>query len=384
MSHCAQSYRKLDPERSGSGNVEAWLSPALNDTAWDTFLRGTPCGQYQQSSLWAEFKAGEGWHHHRVVITDRAGIIGGFQILWKKRGPVRIGYVSKGPVSCPESPALYEQIVQHLVLAAKDLRLSALIIQQPDETALPLPLAGQTALVQSNPLNVIEATYLVDVSADLEAIRRKMNRNVRQCVRKSLAQGMTVRPGTAADLPLFFALMNETCRRQKSAPNPASLDSFTRLWQVFARTDSVEMAFAQRDGHDVAGRMNLIFGNRVTQWKKGWDGTQRDCHPNELLADHALEWAHVHGYRTCDFSAISRPTAEFILAGRPLDVARSRSRDMFNLRLGGYPKLLPRAQLLLPNPVLRWGYRHTFARFEQRREQRLLAATSQSVPLPSA
>lgn len=377
MQDWSQAYRRIKGQPIATGAPEVWISPSVSDPWWDEFLRVTPWGQYQQSSLWAEFKAGEGWHHHRVVITGAAGISGGFQVLWKSKGPLRIGYVSKGPVALPQLPALRSILTRLLARSSQELGLSALIVQLPDEAG-GAEAEGDDDLgfIRSNPMDVCEATYLVDVWEGMETVRHRMNRKLRQCVRKSREQGVIVRSGTEADLPLFFRLMSETCRRQGSAPNPASFDSLRRLWQIFARSDSVEMAFASRSGVDIAGRMNLIFGDRVTQWKKGWDGSNHNWHPNELLADHALEWAHARGYRTCDFSAIKRPTAEHILAGGTIDPHVARSRDMFNLRLGGYPKLLPRAQILLPNPLLRWAFSNTFGRIERHRELRMPAATA--------
>ena len=379
MQNWSQCYRKIGALPAESGKAEVWLSPAINDPWWDDFLRNTPCGQYQQSSLWAEFKAGEGWNQHRVVITGADGITGGFQILWKKRGPIRIGYVSKGPVADPKLPALRPGLTRLLAQTVRDLGLDALIAQTPDEAPTDDDAGEETSgFIQSNPMDVIEATYLVDVTADMETVRQRMYRTLRQGVRKARERGMVVRPGTEADLPLFFTLMSATCRRQNSAPNPPSLDSLRRLWHVFMRNGSIEMAFAHHDGRDVAGRINLNFGHRVTQWKKGWDGTHHDWHPNELLADHALEWAHVHGYHLCDFSAINRHTAVHIMAGRPIDASMARSRDMFNLRLGGFPRLLPRARLFLPNSILRWAYLNTYGRYERHRERRLLADVADS------
>lgn len=368
-------YRRVDPLICESGRLETWHSPAPADPHWDNFLRRTPLGQYQQSSLWGEFKTGEGWRQHRTVVTGAEGIVGGFQILWRRKGPLRIGYVSKGPVALPQVPALYPELIRQLARDTRALGLNALIVQPPDEAGDEAGDGdGPQGFIRSNPMNVIESTYLVDVTEGMEAVRRRMHRNVRQCVRKSREQGVVVRAGTEADLPLFFDLMTATCRRQNSMPNPATLDSLRRLWRLFAASGSIELAFAGRDGRDIAGRMNLVFGDRVTQWKKGWDGTNSGWHPNELLADHALEWAQAHGHRLCDFSAISRVTALRILAGLPTDAAVARSRDMFNLRLGGQPKLVPRARIFLPNPILRWGYRLGYAQWEKRRERHMLAA----------
>lgn len=371
------SYQKISlPANVVAGDV--WISPEAHDPLWDDFLRSTPLGQYQQSSLWAEFKAGEGWQHHRVVVTLGSNVAGGFQILWRKKGPARVGYVSKGPVAPGAEPGMLEGLCRLLGDSARKLGLHALIVQLPDESREPDLTAD--AFVRSNPMDVIEATYLVDVSEGMESVRRKMHSKMRQYVRKAREQGLVVRAGSEDDLPRFFELMLATCRRQDTSPNPATLESLRVLWRLFAKNDAIELAFAGRDGHDVAGRMNLIFGQRVTQWKKGWDGSNPNWHANEFLVDHALEWAHARGYRYCDFSAINRLTAEHILSGKPSDDTIARSRDMFNLRLGGFPLLLPRAHLLLANPLLRWGYRLTYLVRERRQEQELLARRTQRVP----
>ena len=364
-----------------SGLAQVWLSPALNDPCWDDFLRRTSHGQYQQSSLWAEFKAEDGWEHHRVVVTDSREIIGGYQLLWKKKGPVRIGYVSKGPVTLADFLSLRTALLSLLANSAHELDLSALISQSPDECRNEEESAAQElGFFRSNPMDVIEATYLVNVREELRTIRQRMNRNMRKCVRKAVEQGMVVRQGTEVDLPLFFDLMTATCRRQKSKPNPPDLGALQRLWRVFARHDLVEITFAGGKGKEIAGLMSIIFGDRVTLWKKGWDGSNPNWHPNELLIDHAFERAHGRGYSICDFSAISRPAAVHILSGASLDASMARSQDMFKLRMGGYPRLLPRARLYVTNPILRWGYVNTYGRFEKFREHRLL---TDPVPMPS-
>lgn len=371
------SYRRLDSVSSDPEPLEVWASTAVVDPLWDDFLRHTPCGQYQQSTLWAEFKAGEGWEFYRVIVTGAEGIAGGFQILWKRKGPVRIGYVSKGPVVAPETPARVLLLTRLLAHAARELGLTAMIVQAPDEQRVFAGAEASPGFIESNPLKVIDATYLIDVRPGMEALRRVMHRNVRQCVRKAKEQGVGVRAGTEADLPRFFGLMAATCVRQKTTPNPADIVGLTRLWRIFARTNDVELAFAEGPGGEItAGRMNLIFGDRVTQWKKGWNGQHPEWHANELLVDHALEWAHAHGYRLCDFSAINRRIAEGLLRGDK-DPVGPHARDRFNVRLGGFPQLLPLPQVYLPNPLVRWGYRQLYLPRERKRERLLHAGASQ-------
>jgi hypothetical protein len=166
-----------------------------------------------------------------------------------------------------------------------------------------------------------------------------------------------VRQGTEDDLPHFFALMLKTCSRQSVSPSPGSLDALRLLWRVFARTDEVQLWIAECADSRPAAQLNLLFGGRMTLWKKGWDGSHREWHSNEVLEAHAIEWANAHGYRVCDFCAIDLSIAKSILDGRSLSRTQATSRDAFNLGFGGVPKLLPPALLYVPNPVLRWVYR---------------------------
>lgn len=365
-------YRRLGNLQRGSATFESWLSPALADGEWDDFLRRTPCGQFQQSSLWAEFKAGEGWNPYRVIVTDAGGIVGGFQMLWKKTRLGMMGYVSKGPVAAPETAemvALLDELVAH---AARELRLSAVIAQQPDESKIRAAGRDEAGFIQTNPLGFIEATYLVDVRPEIEQLRAKMSSSLRRNLRRARKQPLTVREGTEADIPRFFELMAATCRRQRTNPNPSSEAAVRRLWAIFQRDNSIRLTLAEWAGGVIAAKLSLTFGDRLTVWKKGWDGTQGDWHPNELLEDEGLEWGHAHGFRICDFCSLGRQTALRLVNGLPVDAKHLSKRDEYHLRFGGYPQLLPPARLLLPNPVLRWGYENTYGRLEQSRNLRLM------------
>jgi len=370
----APGYRRLDPFPAESEMSAAWHSSATADPLWDDFLRGTPRGQYQQSSLWAEYKATEGWTPHRIILTGPGGIVGGFQILWKKTRLGRIGYLSKGPVAHPESAVLVRQLGALLVDVAGKLRLTALNVQLPDETRIETGLAAETGGIRSNPMGVIEATYLVDVRPEMEVLRSKMSPSLRRNIRRAKKERMVVREGTAADIPRFFQLMAATCQRQETAPNPPSEEAVRRLWEIFSPTKSIRMTFAECGDGSPAAKLCLHFGDRVTLWKKGWDGSLGQLHPNELLEDEALEWAHAHGYRICDFCSLDRIAAARILGGKPAVGESLSSRDEYHLRFGGFPQLLPPSLMLIPNPLLRWGFRNVYARLERRRHRRRTAS----------
>lgn len=351
-----ECYERMDDRSIRTGNTVVWLSREIKDSAWDDFLRSTPCGQFQQSSMWAEYKAGEGWNHHRVILTEGDAIVGGFQLLWRKTWLGLIGYVSKGPVTTSETAEVVRLLEILLKGAVAELGLAAMIIQSPDESSAGDGLLQEIDFPPSNPLGVIEATYLVDVRAEKAVLHSNMSPSLRRNVRKARRQPMNVREGTEADLPQFFELMEATCRRQLTKPNPASLVAVRRLWHAFSPSNSIRLTFADCLGATPATKLSLIFGDRMTVWKKGWDGSHGDWHPNELLESDALEWAHDHGYRTCDFCSFNRVAAEQLINGRPLSEIKLTSRDEYHFRFGGLPKLLPRARLNVPNPILRWGY----------------------------
>lgn len=360
-------WRSLDAEAPG---LTAWYSSMPSDPRWDGFLRASEFGQFQQSSLWSQYKAAEGWSHHRVVITDSARIYGGFQILWKKTRAGRVGYVSKGPVAARESEALWRAFPRLLRDACKDLSLLALIVQPPDFSSVASSLDPTGDFLISNPMKVVEATYLVDVRPGIEALRVRMSASLRRNLRKGHQKKTIIRAGGWDDLPRFFDLMVSTCQRQNTLPNPGSLAAVQRLWKLFEPSGSIRLTLAECDGAVPAAKLSFAFGPVYTVWKKGWDGSHNGHHPNELLEEEALDWAHRAGFASCDFCSFGLTNAQNILAGTSAESLALSSRDEYHLRFGGAPKLLPRAQVLIPNALLRWGYGRFIVPWERRRAAR--------------
>jgi hypothetical protein len=275
----------------------------------------------------------------------------GAQVLWKKTRLGRMGYVSKGPVLSEESPAAIKTAIGHIRQAAQQLGLRALILQPPDDSAIapqdlvhhgfsPLPVPG-----------VISATAIVDLGIGRDSLEARMNRRTRQEARQAVKRGVTVRWGTRADLPRFFNLMLGSCRRQNTSPNPGRVEILEAIWDSFP--SRIQIAFAQVQAEDVAGLFVIGFGRRCTFWKKGWNSHESAAHANCLLNVEVLRWAAENDCHFADFGALDREMAESLLAGRPLTTAQQQSRHTFNLRLGARPKLLPPAQLLVLNPMLR-------------------------------
>jgi lipid II:glycine glycyltransferase (peptidoglycan interpeptide bridge formation enzyme) len=333
------------------------FSQSLADPEWDMFLQTTALGQYQQSSMWARYKAADGWQPLRYLFTINDRIIGGFQVLCKKTLFGRVGYVPKGPVLPEAGPAMYEHAIDRMVRAAHDHNLRALIAQPPDECVIDSELWKGKKFIGSNLLGVIDSTLLISHDSDFNDVIKRMNRETRRRIRQARETCLSVREGEKEELPVFFELMAATCRRQVSTPpNPLNLTLLKVLWEAFQPGKSIRLTFAVHNGEILAGLLCINFGNRVTLWKKGWSESGKEFRPNELLYADAFSWAYQNKFACCDFASLNRDIALSLLTGNPLSASQKKSRDMFNLRFGGAPKLLPQAMIYIKSNVLRRAF----------------------------
>ena len=93
--------------------------------------------------------------------------------------------------------------------------------------------------------------------------------------------------------------------------------------------------------------------DRIVLWKKGWDSASPHLYMNHYLMTECLIWASAAGFESADVGSLSPRIAARLLANEVLVEDERHSRDAFNLRFGARPKLLPPAQLLVVNPIVR-------------------------------
>ena len=102
---------------------------------WDAFLGKLPRAPYQQSSVWARVKAGQGWHSARITITRNGSINGGAQLLYKSI-PLAgaVGFVTRGPVLTSDDRTLAATAAEGLERLAIACSVTYLIVQTPTTT----------------------------------------------------------------------------------------------------------------------------------------------------------------------------------------------------------------------------------------------------------
>lgn len=320
----------------------------LEEIAWDweEFLLGQPRGQYQQSVRWARVKQGDGWQAWLYTWGAEGRIEGGFLMLIKSTRLGRIGFVNKGPVLAGEGPESVPDALRRVLDAARAQRLRALILQPPDRSRIRSEDLRRCGFCRNPVPGIIDATLIASLEGGREAILARVGRTARREARQAVEKGVQIVEGGRSDLPRFFDLMCHTCRRQGVAPNPASVDALYRRWDAFG--PDIKVLFARVRGELVAGLLLLRFGKTCTFEKKGWNEQAPEAHPNTLLNVEALLRASEWGCESVDFGAMDRGLAERMLKGEEVEEELSRTRHVFNVRLGARPVLLPPAQVWMP------------------------------------
>lgn len=335
------------------------------DKEWDDYLKHCSLGQFQQSAMWARFKETEGWRPERIVFKNGDSVTGGLQALIRNTTFGAIGYVSKGPVLLEEDEHSVDAAVNSIFEIVNGNSLKAIVVLPPDDSSVIPEALMKHDFVKIPMLKVIDSTLLLPVDGGEVGINKSMNHRTRNKISKGVRRGVTVREGRITDIPMFFGMMEETCKRQgEKNLNPGSVEALENIWHAFNAERNIRLTFAEINGEPVAGMLCILFGDKVTIWKKGWTGKFSEFHPNDVLHKETFVWAFENGYSHCDFAGLNRKIAERLVRGNELTDQQKSSRDAFNLQFGGAPKLLPGAVIYIRNQPLR----HIFRSFSKIRE----------------
>lgn len=330
------------------------VSEEEGDGDWDAFLQTTPYGHFQQSSIWASVKRHEGWRPLRIVVRQGTRIRGGVQFLVRSTRAGAMAYVNKGPVIDQDDEPLMNLLIQAIQGLLKLRGIRGVVLQLPDFAGHFDPLFLQQGFALNAVAKLITATCCIDVGNP--SWEELISRSTRKHIRQAAKRGVVIREGGEADLPLFFELMATTCRRQNTLPAPATPEALAQLWHPFAARGLGRLTFAECEGQVTAGLLSMRFGQRVTQWKKGWNDLHGDKHPNAMLAHEGAVWAQSIGATCVDFVGMEPRIARAVLSQEIQTEDQLASRYAFILRMGGKPQLLPQPRVYWVNPLVRMLY----------------------------
>jgi lipid II:glycine glycyltransferase (peptidoglycan interpeptide bridge formation enzyme) len=218
--------------------------------AWDRFVAATEGGDIVQSSGWARAKRAIGFDICHVVCWRKGAIAGGALNVIKRLGPIKIGYIARGPLIDGAGRADLAGILDEIEAAMRARGIHHVIIQPPEGGDAIAPSLAVRGYALEAPSVAPTATLRIDLSGDLDRIRSGMSAGKRRGLRRSERHGVEVRIGGPEDIDLFQSLYEATARRQGFVPLSATY--LRHHWQSLRATGSMQVFFAHHQGRELA------------------------------------------------------------------------------------------------------------------------------------
>jgi lipid II:glycine glycyltransferase (peptidoglycan interpeptide bridge formation enzyme) len=280
---------------------------AVDPATWDGFVEGSDPGSYLQMSAWARVKAVNGWSAHRLTADGGASI--GAQVLVRRPRPMPWGfaYAPRGPVADDWTPdamgAFTTSVRERLPTSAG--RVSHLRIDPEIEAGGPhdpdgalgraLRTAGwrPAAPIQPN------ATRIIDLRADEEALWGDLRKKWRQYVNKARSGGIVVVDAGGDRLREFYRIYRETADRAGFLIRAES--AYRDVWEAYAPTGHARLLFAQdADGEPQATLFLVRSGPRVVEPYGGMTAAGAESRANYLLKWEAIRSSREAGVTSYD------------------------------------------------------------------------------------
>ncbi len=288
---------------------------------WDQALLALPDPHILQSWAWGEFKARHGWTATRLLFEEDGRPVAAASLLERRlpRLPLRILYVPKGPALDWADVALAGRVLAELERLAR--RRGALFVKidpdvyypddpsaaaGPDAAACPERLFTRPACAPlvANRLASrgwrfsaeqiqFRNTLLLDLAQGDDELLAGMKQKTRYNVRLAARRGVAVRPGTTADLALFYRLYDETARRDRFIIRPEGY--YGDAWGRFIDRGLAHMLLAEVDGEAVAGLILFVLGHTAWYMYGASAERHRERMPNYLLQWEAIRLARSLG-----------------------------------------------------------------------------------------
>lgn len=289
---------------------------AVTDAERDEYnsaVSRSPHADLLQSWEWGELKRGTGWKPVRVVLRDETGTTRAAFTLLEKRVP----YVGRTFLYSPRGPGVDyddEHVVEATFNTIRDIgteRGAAFVKIDPD-----VPKPRPEVVDRLGELGYVPARFRphwggvqpvavcrLDITADEDALLASFHRKTRYNIRLAGRRGVTVRVGDRSDLPAFFAVWQETARRQNFSTR--GLDHLDELWDFIVDADMGVLLLAEHESRVLAGVIATVFGDKAWYLYGATLSEERHRMPMYLLQWEAIRWAKALGCTMYDFLGVS-------------------------------------------------------------------------------
>ena len=265
----------------------------LDETTWDRFVATDPEGHLLQTWAWGALKGAFGWIPVRIGVEQDGALVAGAQVLYRRFGPLALGYVPKGPVLATEEPEAAKALWQVIRERSRPLRAVALKVEPEwrDDNAERHAWLRRHGFRPSASTIQPRRTIIIDLHPEEDEILARMKSKWRYNVRLSGRRGVVVQNAGRDGLPAFYDLMRITGERDEFGIH--SLPYYTRAYDLFEGQGRVALLMA----YAYNGQAWYMYGASSNQ--------HRSLMPNHQLQWRAMQWAREQGCHQYDLWGIA-------------------------------------------------------------------------------
>ena len=152
--------------------------------------------------------------------------------------------------------------------------------------------------------------YLIDLRRPLDEIFQAFSSSCRRNIRKSERNGVLIEEITSKEkLTVFYALLKKTYSKARIPLADFSL--FASAFDKLYSRNMVKFFLGRLGDRNIAGRVILLFKDKIFDWYAGSDNDHLSFYPNEMFVYHILKWGSQNGFRAFDFGGAGRPGEKY-------------------------------------------------------------------------
>ena len=162
----------------------------------------------------------------------------------------------------------------------------------------------QRGSLEINPLlafgsyDISSLTWVVDLKCDDEGLWSALKGSARTAIRKSQRLNVQIKEGNISHINAYFALHEETCRRNGIKPHP--FEYFRALWSFCVERGTLKIFLAEWNGVIVAIETFGVFKEAAVYLTGAASNDGLRCEANSLIQWHAIKWLKTGGVEIYD------------------------------------------------------------------------------------
>jgi len=257
-----------------------------------------------QTPFWGKLKGAFGWRPHHFLLN------GEYPLLVLTRPLIRgyrLGYIPWGP-GAPVDSGDWKALETLSLDVAKVLGENLLFLRFDPPWDVPVEEiheqkkgAFHRASMDIQP----PSTTIMDITGDDDALMAGMKKKTRYNIRLSEKKGVTVRQGAPGELDTWYAIYEETAKRDKIALHEK--EYYQTIFNLAAGSEGdpdIRLYLAEIDGNVEAGIVVSHQGKRATYLYGASSNNKRNAMPAYGLQWTAIKAARDAGCESYDFYGI--------------------------------------------------------------------------------